>query len=307
MELRKVNNVGRDTLTVSIPKSWTIKNNINKGDQLNMEKHADRLIIKTINFKQKEGIIDTRNTNTFLLNKLILNAYMKNFNKIIINIEKEKIYNNETDTDVSIFNYLASITSAYIGMEIISHRKDKIIIQNLFEEGEVSNLPIIQKRVVSLYSELIEKTIEKMDSSKNFQNPQISRETINIRKFIYYNMRLVVNSEKSIFSKIKLYVLYDHLDNSLYNIEKLIKFLGKKKKINKKITGLIKEIFSIFISFLHMDENLDTFSINNLITNRENLLKSISKEKLNIEENKIIREIEIFLNLHHDFILANLK
>lgn len=56
-----------------------------------------------------------------------------------------------------------------------------------------------------------------------------------------------------------------------------------------------------------MRENLDTASLNQFIVDREDFLKVLSKEKLSIEENKIIREIEIFLNLHHDFILASLK
>ncbi len=307
MELRKVNNVGRDTLTVSLPISWAKKNNINKGDQLNLEGYEDRLIIRTTNPGKKEGAIEIKDINTFLLNKLILNAYMKNFNKIILNVEDEKIYNNETGTMVSTFSYIANITPTYMGMEIISHGKDKIILQNLFEEGEESNLPMIQKRVISLYSELLERIMDKIDSSNNFQNFKIDKEVINIRKFIYYNMRLIISSEKPIFSKIKLYVLHDHLDNSLYSAEKLTKLLVKKGKVNSKTTKLIKEIFNIFISFLNMRENLDTASLNQFIVNREDFLKVLSKEKLSLEENKIIREIEIFLNLHHDFILASLK
>ncbi|MCW8966495.1 MAG: AbrB/MazE/SpoVT family DNA-binding domain-containing protein [Candidatus Pacearchaeota archaeon] len=307
MELRKLNHVGKNTLTISLPKSWTIKNNLDKGDQLDIEEQENRLIIKTINHEKKEGVIESKNINTFLLNKLILNAYMKNYNKIIINIENEKIYNNYTNAEVSIFNYISNIITSYLGMEIISHGDDKIILQNLFEEGGISNMPIIQKRVVSLYSEFLERLCGRLSSSKNFSNYNINKDVSNIRKFIYYNMRLIVNSEKSRFSKIKLYVLYDHLDNSLYGVEKLIKLLARKQRINKKISKLIKEIFNIFISFLNMEEDMEIFVLNKFIKNREDLLKRIFKEKLSLEENKIIREIEIFLNLHHDFILARLQ
>jgi len=105
----------------------------------------------------------------------------------------------------------------------------------------------------------------------------------------------------------KLLVLHDHLDNSLYSRRKTTKLLVKKGKVNSKTTKLIKEIFNIFISFLNIKENLDTAYLNKFIVNRENFLEVLSKEKLSPEENKIIREIGIFLNLHHDFILASLK
>lgn len=307
MELRKVNQVGRDTLTVSLPKLWVNENNINKGDQLKIDKHNGKLIIKTSNFKQKVENIDTENVNVFLLNKLILNAYMKNVDKIIIISKTDRIYNNQSSTEVSIFDCITNIISAYIGMEIVSHSKEKIIIQNLFEEGEISSLSIVQDRTTSLYSDFLERIIDTLESSKNFNNFQTEREILNIRKFIYHNMRLIVDSEKSTFSKIKLYVLYDHLDNSLYSIEKLIKLFAQTKRITNKVIELIKEIFLIFIKFLHMKKGIELASFNKIIIDRENLYKKISESKLNLEESKITREIEIFLNLHNDFVLMGLK
>jgi len=306
MELRKVNQVGKDTLTVSLPKPWVKRNEIKKGDQLKLETHNNKLVIKTAESRQEIEAIDTENLNTFLLNKLILNAYMKNVSKIMININADKIYNSELETEVSLANYVSSIISTYMGMEIISHNNKTIIIQNLFEGGEVSNLSLIQKRTISLFTEFLERVINSLDSPGDLHNFQIEKEALNIRKFIYHNMRLIVDSEESTFSKIKFYALYDHLDNSLHSTEKLITLLIQKKP-SQKVVALIGEIFVLFIKFLHIKKNIETPSLNRLIAERHNLLKKISDSNLNVGESKIIREIRIFLNLHHDFILANLR
>ena len=193
-----------------------------------------------------------------------------------------------------------------MSLEIISYNSEKIIIQNLFEGGEISNIEIIQKRTISLFSEFIEKIINSLNSSKELSRFKPEKEILNIRKFIYHSMRLIVDSEESTFSKIKFYSLYDHLDNSLYSIEKLVKILGQKK-YDPKTINLIEEILMLFIKFLHLKKNLEIDSLNQLIIERHKLIKKISASKLKIEDSKLIREIKIFLNLHNDFILANLK
>ncbi len=307
MELRKINLVGKDTLTISLPKPWVKLNDIHKGDQLKIEANNQKLIIKPLEFKQTTKKINANNLNTFLLNKLILNAYMKNISKIIINIEEDKIYNNDIEKSVQISDYIISIISTYMGMEIVSHNNKEIIIQNLFEGDEISNLSVIQKRTISLFSEFLERIISALDSPIELAHLKIDKDIINIRKFIYHNMRLIVESEESTFSKIKSYVLYDHIDNSLYSTEKLIQLLKQTKTLSKKSKNLIKEIFVLFIKLLNMNSDIKIADSNQLIFERQNLLKKIAKIKLNLEETQILRELRIFLNLHHDFFLANLK
>lgn len=307
MELRKVNQVGKDTLTISLPKTWVKTNSIHKGDQLKIDTNNQKLTIKPFELKQPSEKIDTKNINTFLLNKLILNAYMKNVGKIIINIENEKIYDNDLEKTVSVSDYITSIISTYMGMEIVSHNDKEIVIQNLFEGGEVSNLSMIKKRTTSLFTEFLERIISAVDSPKGFPNLKIDNDVLNVRKFIYHNMRLIVESEAPTFSKIKLYVLYDHIDNSLYSSEKLIQLLKQTKIISKKCADLIKEIFVLFIKFLNIDKEIDAEYSNRLILERQKLLKELMNTKLNGSETKILRELRIFLNLHNDFVLANLR
>jgi phosphate uptake regulator len=307
MELRKVNQVGKDTLTISLPKIWVKVNEIQKGDQLKVSTNNQKLTIKPLETKQSVEKIDTKNLNTFLLNKLILNAYMNNTSKIIINIENEKIYDNDLEKTISVSDYVISIISTYMGMEIVSYNNKEIVIQNLFEGGEVSNLSMIKKRTASLFTEFLERIISALDSPRGFSNLKIENDVINVRKFIYHNMRLIVESEDPTFSKIKFYVLYDHIDNSLYSSEKLIQLLKKSKTISNKCSNLIKEIFVLFIKFLNFDKEFDADYSNKLILERQELLKDVTNANLNSNEKKILRELRIFLNLHNDFVLANLR
>lgn len=232
---------------------------------------------------------------------------MKNISKIIINIENEKIHDNDLEKTISVSDYVISIISTYMGMEIVSHNNKEIVIQNLFEGDEVSNLSMIKKRTASLFTEFLERIISALDSPEGFSNLKIENDVINVRKFIYHNMRLIVESENSTFSKIKFYVLYDHIDNSLYSSEKLIQLLKKSKTISNKCSNLIKEIFVLFIKFLNMDKEFDADYSNKFILERQKLLKNVTNAKLNSNETKILRELRIFLNLHNDFVLANLR
>lgn len=304
MKGRKVNQVGKDTLTVSLPKEWVGRNNIKKGMELELEDTDDKIVIHSGHRKSKGIEITLGDINTFLLNKIINDIYIQDIDQVAINFNKNKIFNHELDKEVRTADYITDLINMYIGLEIVSQNEKRIVIQNLIKESEVKNLGLIQKRTHSLLIELVNQVSDNLNSNPLRFESSINSHISNVRKFIYYCIKLIVNSSEDSVTKIKWYVLYDHLDNSLYNIEKATSLLKEMKKISPNIKKLIEEIFNLFTFSLKIMENVKIESVNELIQQRYILLKKISNTKMSITEEKLIRELRIFVNIHHDFALA---
>lgn len=303
MKTRKVNKVGRDTLTLSLPREWVFQNNIQKGMELEVEEVNDKLVINSGNIRKKEITIEVNNISTFLLGKWINDSYIQNVDKLTINLSKKYIFNHEINKEVPVADYVTNLIRAYIGFEIISQNEKKILIQNLIKENDTKNFTIIQKRTHLLFVELVNQICENINKKPVKFESGIKTQILNVRKFIYYCTRLIINSNIDVVSKIKWYVLYDHLDNSLYNIEKIINYSKEISEISRSVKSAINDIFFLFAGYLKL-EDVDNESINKLVMERYKLLSKISHIKTNSSEEIILRELRIFTNIHHDFILA---
>ncbi len=305
MKARKVNKVGRDTLTISLPREWVGQNHIQKGMELAIEEINDKLVINSGNISKKEITIEVNNISTFLLSKWINDAYIQNIDKLTINLTKQKIFNHEINKEVSVADYVTSLISTYIGLEIVSQNEKKILIQNLIKESDTKNFTVIQKRTHSLFIELVNQICEDINKHPVKFDLSIKNQVLNVRKFIYYSTRLIVSSDIDAVSKIKWYVLYDHLDNSLYNIERLVGYVKEMNALSSAAKSAINEIFTIFIDYLKV-EDINNETMNKLVLERYKLLNKLSNLKTSPADEIILRELRIFTNIHHDFILAHI-
>ena len=118
---RKVNKVGQNTLTVSLPSKWVKKLNIKPGDELELAEDKDNLIIGGKIREHKKAItINLKSSYPKYIRALMRNLYIHGYEIIKI------IYNNEKDY-VSISDALNGL----VGFEIIKESKDECIIESI--------------------------------------------------------------------------------------------------------------------------------------------------------------------------------
>ena len=305
---RKVNRVGRDTLTISLPKDWTKNNFITKGMDLEIEERTDSLIIKSSKEVKKNYHLSLNNLNTFILDKLINELYIQNIDYIIINLDKYKLFDYEMQREIDAIYYITELVNDYIGLEVISQDKDKIIIQSLIKESSIKEIDLVKQRTCSLLKELWYSLIGEVNDGFKKSDESLKSQIKSIRRFIYYYVRLVVGSEKNMVSKLKIFTLYDHLDNSLYKLERVYLTLKKSQSISTKLKNIIQQVGKLFCDYLELDEiKSPTDKVSKLIKERFELIKNISKLNLSKEEQEIIRELRVFINLHNDILRTYLS
>lgn len=305
MKGRKINKVGRDTLTISLPKSWAEKNKIQRGMELGVQEIDDRLIIFSEYKKPREILINVGDYNTFLFSKLLNDIYMQDVDKITIRLDKLIIFDQEQNKSINFVDFISNLLSCYIGFEIVSQTEKAIVLQNLIKENEIKNISQIQVRTHSLYIDLVKQICDDLNKTSSNYDFSIKSYAQNIRKFIYYCLRIILCSNLETIIKIKWYGLYDSLDNTLYNIERITEMLRQLKNLRKEFKMVYIKIFELFIKYLEIKEEINLSIIDNLILERFSLLKKISKINLSPNEEKLLREARVFLNIHNDFITAH--
>ena len=127
---RKVNLVGQNTLTVSLPSFWVKKHKVKKGDEIEIGEEDNKLIISKENFthskEDKHVTIDISNFKR-LASPLIGAAYLSGYNNITVKYataEELKVIQNK-------------IERGYITFDITEYGKNEIkasVVSNI--EGD---------------------------------------------------------------------------------------------------------------------------------------------------------------------------
>ena len=103
---RKVNKVGQNTLTVSLPNKWIKENKIEKGDELDVNVEADVISFSKSEREkgEKEVRINIDNYSYLSLARYIYLLYRTDYDKIILTYSKPEIYDpkKERSTDFSL-------------------------------------------------------------------------------------------------------------------------------------------------------------------------------------------------------------
>lgn len=147
--IRKVNKVGKDTLTVSLPSRWVKKQGLQKGDDLSVDEEAKSLILSLAQPKLKEKEIDLKEFD-FQFTKLVLNNfYRMGYERLIIYFQTVEQY--------QVIQELAN--NHFLGFEILKKTKDKCIVENIAEPGEEKAeklLRIIFLNIIESFATLVE-------------------------------------------------------------------------------------------------------------------------------------------------------
>lgn len=133
---RKVNRVGKNTLTISLPQRWTRATGLAKGDELEIIPQGKELIIK----RTAEGPRSINlQLNEAFAKRSIFAAYKAGVDRLRITYKPSKV----------IEALLPTINEAAPGFEIIEQGEDKCLFENISEMGK-DTYTTMRKRIFSI-------------------------------------------------------------------------------------------------------------------------------------------------------------
>lgn len=253
--------LGNKTYVVSLPLKWVKENNLNKGDELNLEIKDKNIVISLDKAKNKSECkrINIKELNPSLIWKIITSLYISGIDCIEIEMVPEQI------------DLIKEITSNLIGFVIFSYKEDFAVIKSLAEPREnLSN--IISKFLLGL-KDNIKQGIDYWKKEDYSSLLELSHKDHELNKFIYYALRMIITSaglpNKEKFKMFNLITSYEMCCDHIIN---LFSYAGKNKI--KLTYELNKEINNLFNCFSLLIKNYYKFDID-----RYNKICDIAKSR----------------------------
>jgi phosphate uptake regulator len=235
---RKVNLVGQNTLTVSLPSKWVEKNNIKKGDEVEVVEEEKSLIITTSNKKEcKEVTLDISNYG-HMVGRVVGAVYKIGYDRIKFTYENE-------DTFKAVQKEL---TKGFIGLDIINHAKGYCVLESMaaIQPEEFDNA------FRRLFRLLIDNATESLDAatSKDYEELElVASKDANVNKFSDFSRRLLNKFGYSNPEKTGLvYFVAEDLENIGDDYRDMCKFIAKNKLALPKKLAIIYEQVNKFLT-----------------------------------------------------------
>jgi phosphate uptake regulator len=255
---RKVNLVGQNTLTVSLPSDWVKKNNIKKGDEIDINVNGDILQFFLGNIKLSKGaIIEIDKSTQSFTKSIISNCYKKGYDEI-----KIKYLDEEASLDVQ------KAVDSLLGMELLDSEEGYSIIKNV-AIGMVSEFDPMLKKSFNLVINLSKKILENVQNNNFEDYENIYNINFLITKYTDFCKRLLNKNDKHKDNFIFLYLITHNLEK-ISNQYKYIAEFGYNNKTEKfsqetiKFLKDVNDMFELFVQAYYSKNKSKIKEMNNI-------------------------------------------
>jgi phosphate uptake regulator len=228
----------KNSFTITLPKKWTDINGFKAGNELDIEEVENKLIISSkssIQKKEKEISLIQDIEYESIIRTQLQNYYRLGYDTLKVDFNTDK----QADIIEEIVN------SRLLGFEIITKKKNQIIIESITEPGEEKQ-EVIQRRLFFSIDESFNIIIEDF-SKKKFPNLNKFKEKSKLSSkyvnFLYRNItkRNFNDSKKSIY-----WNTYDYLLIIQHELLHLYEVLIDNKNIPDILVSLFKTLRTEF-------------------------------------------------------------
>jgi hypothetical protein len=253
---RKINLVGQNTLTVSLPSKWVSSHNIKKGDEINLDEDGQQLILSIGEKQGREKEIDIKvDSGNWRYIRLILGSiYKKGYTTIRVSFDKEDV-----------FKQIEKSVNFLMGFEIFEHKPGFCLIKCMAIPVEEEYKNTISKIVnttktmrVIVKEDYLKGKYERFEEVDNYRNSGW--------KFRDYAMRIAMNGESANPISHSLVTIVWSIEKINRNYKRLYQLMMESK--SKKSDEIVKfmdefdSYYEFLVQHLHKAELKDVEHLN---------------------------------------------
>lgn len=273
MSSRKLISFGKNSYVISLPKSWIQRNNLKKGDNINIDESLDSLTIYSKNSstpvenKIKKIYVDDTQRNIFRKIKL---AYINNYN--IVEIHGKNLEN--------LIKKIRDTTQNLVAFEIMEQCQKKIIIKDFLNTQDISLDNIITRVdmiIRAMFNEIFEYIENKSPCDLETRDKDIDR-------LFYVGFKLlnkVLNNPKmskklniefvDVIYYWKLLVSFEVIGNQLKRIIRAIGVLDYDNIKKEKVIEIFRLLNSEYLKVIKLYHKHDKTIADNIIDNKKDI------------------------------------
>ena len=242
---RKVIQIANSTHLISLPRKWSQKYGIKKGEELEVEECGSSLKVHTEKYPHVEEIIvDVSGLTPRLADRFIARAYQKGYDKITLKFDKPELV-------IAIQNKVKEL----LGFEIMEQYKDYCVIQSISSKLEVDFDSLLRKAFM-ITIDMAECCLEGLKNNDPSILENLYYKDFDVNKFCYFCLRSINKGQHQGFGTYILYYLVELLEDVGDEYKELAKILVNIKSKNQIMRVLLKcnEVLKLGYEFFYKPE-----------------------------------------------------
>jgi phosphate uptake regulator len=292
---RKVIQIANSTQLVSLPRKWSLKYDIKKGDELDVEEDGDKIIIATERVQEPGNIeVDITGLDRDSFMFLIRILYIRGYDEIKLIFNNPTVDHHRADSKVKVISEIHSEINRLTGIEIIQQRENFCILKVL-SESSIKDFDLVLRRIFLLILDASNDLIEGAGKNDNYLVESIEEKHNTITKFMANALRML---NKVGHPDHKNNSLYYHIIESLDNINDVLKESARdivklNIKISKTCADILNSINESLSDFHKLFYKFDFNLVEKLSSERYDILNRIQNESKKMSKN----EIKLMMNM----------
>ena len=246
--------IANSTQLISLPRKWSQKYNIRKGDELEIEEQGNKLFIGISKEPNLNGIeIDVTPLNRTMILYYLQNLYRMGYDEIKVKFNDPITKHLRKNENVTIISVLHKEANRLIGYEIIQQRENFAIIKDI-STTSIKEFDNVLRRIFLLLDDVSSDLIQGAKNNNKTLLETIEEKNDSITKFISYCLRLLNKYGYPDYKKtLVLYHILATLDRVVdfykYSARDMLKFHNKLNDKTIRLFEMIDEEVKLFTKF----------------------------------------------------------
>ncbi len=287
---RKVIQIADSTQLVSLPRKWTLKYNLKKGDEVEVEEQGNRLLIETEKTQDPGSIevdISGLDRDSFMF--LIRVLYIRGYNDIKLNFNNPLADHHRLGKKVKVLSDIHTEVNRLTGIEIIQ-QKENFCILKVLSESSIKDFDLILRRIFLLITDASSDLIRGAVKRDKYLVESLEEKHNTITKFMANALRLL---NKGIYPDYKKTALLYHTIESLDNINDTLKesardIISSNIIISKACESILNQINTSLEDYHALFYKFDFKMIEKISWDRYQILKNIKLVSKKLSKDEIM-------------------
>ena len=229
---RKVIQIANSTQLVSLPRKWSQKYGVQKGDEIDVNENKNTLIISTERVKiVNELKVDVSGLLPILVDRFLARSYQKGYDRITI------IFDSHEQL-ITIRNKVKEL----LGFEVMDISNSVCSIQSISSKLEIDFEPVLRKAFIAVL-DMADTCLDAYEKSDKEVLENFYHKDFDVNKFCYFCLRHINKEMSGDFGTYILYYLVEMLEDVGDSYKELATHLREtspKKDIGKMLKGANK-------------------------------------------------------------------
>ena len=290
---RKVIKQGNNTLTITLPRTWTGKFNIKPGDELDVAENDRNLVIGGHKDTKEYSIsVDVSGLDRTTILILLQGIYRYGHDRIEITSKHQSVPHYRIAREVSMAPVVYNVTNRFVGAEVVSASEKRFLVKRLADES-IDDFQNVLRRVFLLLNEMMDSFIKGAKKNDLSVLDSIEFQHTNIKRFINFCLRLL---NKYGYEDARKTCFYFHIISLLSKSDDIIKnnarrmLMHKAELTSKHSIELLEDIRHSIRGYYKLFYSYDLKKVTELGEHRDVFKEKLFKKSkhLSKEENLVM-------------------